>query len=87
MLRVRVKSLARFQAKNEKYSSCFVLSSCSRLGFSLRPVLMNRSVSGIGSLSVARVKVKAVVGGGIQSGASIYPEIGFSLSQRFGVSH
>lgn len=72
MLKVKVKSLAMFHTKNmKKYLLCFILISFSRLGFSPRPGLASSSVSGIGNLSVVRVKIEAVVGAGIQSGAHI----------------
>lgn len=47
---------------------CFILYSCLKFGIIFYPVLVKSSVSGIGNLSVARVKVKAVVGVRIQSG-------------------
>lgn len=48
--------------ESEKYLFHLVLNSCSRPGFSPSPGLACCSVSGIGNLSVARVKVKVAVG-------------------------
>lgn len=56
----------------KKYLFGFVLNLCSRFRFSLCPGLVNSSVSGIGIMSVARIKVKNVDGVGIQSGASYH---------------
>lgn len=71
MLRVRVQYLASLGKDYENYLFCFVLNSCSSLGFSLCPMLVNSSVSGIENLSLAIVKVKAIVELGTQSRASI----------------